>query len=68
MIVLCAILGAIFAFLIAQGSPYLGWDYHDPETAVFGVAFHVFEWVFVRVSPIFFLGAAVGAYVTKKKP
>ena len=29
--------------LIIWSSPYLGWDYSDPETAVIGVAFHSFE-------------------------
>ncbi|MBS6475519.1 MAG: helix-turn-helix transcriptional regulator, partial [Clostridiales bacterium] len=38
----------IFAALMALNSPYLGWNYSDPETAVFGAAFHAFEWLFVR--------------------
>ena len=29
----------------AVNSPYLGWDYSAPETAVMGVAIHAFEWV-----------------------
>ncbi len=29
--------------LLLLGSPYLGWDYSNPETAVLGVAFHSFE-------------------------
>lgn len=32
-------------------SPYLGWDYSAPETAVMGVAFHALEWLFVRLAP-----------------
>lgn len=40
---LCIVLAAIFAVLIALNSAYLGWNYSDPETAVYGAAFHVFE-------------------------
>src|SRR5699024_4284316 len=43
LILLCAIIVIIFASLIILGSPYLGWNYSDPETAVLGVAFHSFE-------------------------
>lgn len=48
-------------------SPYLGWSYSDPETAVVGVAFHAFEWLFVRLAPIIFIGAIVGVFLTRKK-
>ena len=40
----CAVIVAAFAVLIIINSPYLGWDYSDPETAVFGASFHAFEW------------------------
>ena len=52
LIALCAVIVIIFAVLIALNSPYLGWDYSDPETAVVGVAFHAFEWLFVRFAPM----------------
>lgn len=58
---------AIFAVLGIINSPYLGWDYSDPETAVLGVAFHTFEWLFVRLAPIVFIGAVVGVFLTRKK-
>jgi putative transcriptional regulator len=64
---LCAVIVAIFAFLIVVNSPYLGWDYSDPETAVVGVAFHAFEWLFVRIAPLVLIGAIVGACLTRKK-
>lgn len=67
LISLCAILVMIFAVLGVLNSPYLGWDYSDPETAVLGVAFHSFEWLFVRVAPIFFLAAIIGIIFTFKK-
>ena len=67
LISLCAILVMGFAALAILNSPYLGWDYSDPETAVLGVAFHSLEWLFVRVAPIILLIAAVGIFLTRKK-
>ena len=67
LISLCAVIVLIFAVLIALNSPYLGWDYSDPETAVVGVAFHAFEWLFVRLAPIILIGAIVGIFLTQKK-
>lgn len=46
---LCAVIAIISAVFIILNSPYLGWDYSDPETSVIGVAFHTFEWLFVRL-------------------
>lgn len=67
LISLCAAIVIISAILILINSPYLGWDYSSPETAVLGVAFHSFEWLFVRVAPIIFVGAVVGIFLTRKK-
>lgn len=67
LISLCAIIVMVFAALVILNSPYLGWDYSNPETAVLGVAFHSFEWLFVRVAPILFLAAIVGIVLTFKK-
>mgnify|MGYP005763212633 CR=1 FL=1 len=64
---LCAVIVSISAALIAYNSPYLTWDYRDPETAVFGAAFHTFEWLFVRTAPLLLTGAALGAFLTRKK-
>ena len=58
---------AIFIIVIRIDSPYLEWDYSDPERAVVGVALHVFEWLFVRISPFIFVGAIVGFYLTWKR-
>ena len=66
-ILLCAVIVVIFAILWELESPYLGWDYSDPETAVLGVAFHSLEWLFVRVAPIIFVGAIIGMILTRKK-
>ena len=67
LISLCAVIVVGFAALAILNSPYLGWDYSDPETAVLGVAFHSLEWLFVRVAPIIFVIAAVGIFLTRKK-
>jgi putative transcriptional regulator len=64
---LCAVIVAIFVILIIVNSSYLGWDYSDPETAVVGVAFHAFEWLFVRIAPLVLIGAIVGFCLTRKK-
>ena len=64
---LCAVIVIVFAALIILKIPYLGWDYSDPETAVLGVAFHSFEWLFVRVAPIIFIIAIIGIFLTGKK-
>ncbi len=67
LISLCLVIVTISAVLIAFNSPYLGWNYSDPETAVVGVAFHSFEWLFVRLAPIILIGAIVGIFSTRKK-
>ena len=56
----------IFAFLVFLNSPYLNWDYNDPENAVFGVLFHSFEWIFVRVAPIILIASILVIIIIKK--
>ena len=67
LISFCAVIVAIYAFLFALKSPYLAWDYIDPETAVAGVGFHAFEWLFVRFAPPLLAGAIVGIFLTRRK-
>lgn len=67
LILLCAAIIAIFSILLALESSYLGWDYHDPETAILGTAVHSLEWLFVRVAPIVLFGAIIGIFLTRKK-
>lgn len=67
LISLCAVIVTISAVLIVLNSPYLGWNYSDPEAAVVGVAFHAFEWLFVRLAPIILIGTIVGIILTRKK-
>lgn len=66
-IICCAVIAIVFAILVRLGSPYLGWDYSDPETAVFGAAFHVFEYLFVRLAPVALVGTFAGALLTRQR-
>ena len=63
----CVMIAVIFAALLFCGSPYLSWNLHDPETAVLSVAFHTFEWLFVRTAPIILAVAVIGIVFTRKK-
>ena len=64
--IVCGIV-IIFAALIVLNSPYLGWDYSDPELAVAGVIYHAAEWLFVRLASIILIGAIAGIFLTRKK-
>ena len=67
LIAFCALIVAVFAALAVVSSPYLGWDYSTPETAVMGVAIHAFEWGFVRLAPFALIAALVGVFLTRKR-
>lgn len=67
LIAFCALLVTGFAALVVVNSPYLGWDFSDPETAVMGTALHAFEWLFVRMAPLLLIAAGVGIFLTRKK-
>lgn len=67
LIAVCGIIVVLFAAMLAVSSPYLGWDYSTPETAVMGVAIHTFEWGFVRLAPFALIAALVGVFLTRKK-
>ena len=45
----CLIL--FFILLAGLESPYLSWDFSNPEWAVIGTFWHVFEWIFFKVAP-----------------
>lgn len=64
---ICVVILIIFAGLYFAGSPYLDWNYSDPETAVIGTAYHIFEFVFVRVAPFALIGAVIATILTRKK-
>ena len=63
----CVGILAVAAVLVVVNSPYLGWDYSAPETAVMGVAIHAFEWGFVRLAPFALIAALVGVFLTRKR-
>ena len=67
LISLCLLITVIFIILVLINSSYLNWDYNVPELAVAGTILHGFEFVFVRLAPIIFLGAVVGIIITYKK-
>ena len=67
LIALCAVTVIIAAALVLLNSPYLGWNYSDPETAVAGAAFHAFEWLFVRLAPILLISTVFGIVLTRNK-
>ena len=50
-----------------MNSPYLGWDYSAPETAVMGVVIHAFERAFVRLAPFVLIAALAGVFLTRRK-
>jgi len=64
---LCAVIVIVFAALIVVNSPYIRWNYGDPETAVMGVGFHTFEWLFVRIAPFVLICAVIGFFLTREK-
>lgn len=47
---ICLIL--LFILLVGLGSPYLSWDFSNPEWAVIGTFWHIFEWAFFKVAPL----------------
>ena len=67
LMAVCILTVVLFVLLALLGSPYLGWDYSDPETAVFGATFHLVEYVFVRAAPFLFLVSLVGIVLTGKR-
>ncbi len=67
LISLCAVIIVTFISLFLLNSPYFNWNYNNPENAVLGVAFHSFEWLFVRIAPIIFIASIVGIILTRKK-
>ena len=56
----------VFLIILQMGSPYLSWDFSDPETAVVGTIWHAFEFFFVRIAPIVLIASIIGAVMTRK--
>lgn len=67
-IVISAVIATTFVFLLVFNNSYLDWEHSgDLETAVLGVAYHSFEWLFFRVAPIILIGAIIGIVLTRKR-
>ena len=64
---LCLIIIIALIGIATMGNSYMEWNYSDPEFAVLGVGFHIFVWIFVRISPIFLILSIIGACLTHKK-
>lgn len=64
---LCVIIVVTLGVLIVINSPYLSWNYNNPETAVLGVGFHIFEWLFVRLGPLVLIASITGVFLIRKK-
>ncbi len=60
LVLLCALIIILLAVLAAMKSPYLSWDYSDPESAAAGTILHGFEFVFVRLAPIVLFASVIG--------
>jgi len=63
----CIIL--FFILLAGLGSPYLSWDFSNPEWAVVGTFWHVFEWIFFKIAPlmIIVITSILGIIFIKKR-
>lgn len=64
---ICIILILIFISIATLGNTYIEWNYNDPELAVLGVGIHSFVWLFVRITPLVFVGSVIGVCLTRKK-
>lgn len=67
LVSLCVVIVVISVVLVAVNSPYLGWNFSDPELAVAGTVYHAFEWLFFRLAPIIFIAAIVVIVLMRKK-
>ena len=67
LVALAAASAIMFAALIAIDGLYLEWNLTDPESAVAATLLHGFEWLFVRIAPLVFIGAIIGAMALRPK-
>ena len=67
LIVLCALIVAIFVALAAINGSYMNWNYNDPELAIAGIMLHGFEFLFVRLAPIAFAVFMIGIIITFRR-
>ena len=56
-----------FVLLALLGSPYLTWDYGNPEWSVIGTLWHSFEWIFFRIAPLLIIIITVIIFFIKRE-
>jgi putative transcriptional regulator len=56
-----------FVSLVLLGSPYLTWDYGNPEWSVIGTLWHSFEWIFFRIAPLLIIIITVIIFFIKRE-
>ncbi len=66
-IMLCVIIVVGYIIIGTEGSPYLAWNYNDPELAIVGTVLHAVEFTFVRVAPFVLICAIIGIIRTRKR-
>ena len=67
LIALAAALAIVFVALAAVDGSYLDWNLADPESAVAATILHGFEWLYVRIAPLAFIGAVAGVVALRPK-
>lgn len=67
LIALAAANAIAFAALLAIDGSYLGWNLADPESAVAATLLHGFEWLYIRIAPLVFIGAVAGAIALRPR-
>lgn len=67
LIMVCAVIVAVSIALAAMNSEYLAWNFNDPELAIAGTLLHGFEFLFVRLAPLVFIGSVIGIVFTYRK-
>lgn len=66
-ITVCAIIIVVFIAFTGINGEYLTWNFNDPELAIVGTLLHGFEFLFVRLAPLVFIGSLIGIVYTYRK-
>ena len=66
-IMVLLIIDICFVLLALLGSPYLTWDYGNPEWSVIGTLWHSFEWIFFRIAPLLIIIITVIIFFIKRE-
>ncbi len=67
LIALAAALAIVFVALAAVDGSYLDWNPPTPKSAVAATILHGFEWLYVRIAPLAFIGAVAGVVALRPK-